>query len=339
MSRFAPSVTFAAVLFALPLSAQETPTSRPTPVDPTPGAVVVPASRPAKRATAAEVKPVYDEQADAPAEVAAAVKRAAADNKRVLVVFGANWCGWCVKLSDLCKKDSKIARELNYEYEVVKVDVGRFDKHMTLTAPYADGMKKSGIPYLVVLDGAAKTVVAQETGTLENGDKHDPAKVLAFLTAHKAAPLDAEVVLKDAIDRATKEDKLVFVHFGAPWCGWCKKLEAFVGRTDIAPLMALDYVDVKIDVDRMTHGKDVIARYRKSEKGGIPWFFFMTATGELRGTSDAKGGNIGHPYKPEEVAHFVALLKATAKRLDAAGLAKIEQELLKQEAADKAARR
>ena len=38
-----------------------------------------------------------------------------------------------------------------------------------------------GLPVIVVLDADGKTLVTQDTGKLEEGDHHDPAKVLAFL--------------------------------------------------------------------------------------------------------------------------------------------------------------
>src|SRR5262249_23051927 len=41
--------------------------------------------------------PIYDETADARAEIDAALSRAQYDHKRVLVKFGGNWCGWCFK--------------------------------------------------------------------------------------------------------------------------------------------------------------------------------------------------------------------------------------------------
>ena len=44
---------------------------------------------------------VYDEAADAKADVAAAVAKAKKEKKRVLVTLGANWCGWCRALDRL----------------------------------------------------------------------------------------------------------------------------------------------------------------------------------------------------------------------------------------------
>jgi len=53
-------------------------------------------------------------------------------------------------------------------------------KNLDLAASWGADPKK-GVPLLVVLDGNGKAVKVQETGSLEAGKGHDPAKVLAFL--------------------------------------------------------------------------------------------------------------------------------------------------------------
>jgi thiol-disulfide isomerase/thioredoxin len=36
-----------------------------------------------------------------------------------------------------------------------------------------------------------------------------------------AAPPSADQVLSDAKTKAAADEKAIFVHFGASWCGWC----------------------------------------------------------------------------------------------------------------------
>ena len=153
-------------LFALPASAQ-----------PSPGIAAAPAE--AKPAT----PPVYDEAADAKADVAAAVAKAKKEKKRVLVTLGANWCGWCRSLDRTFTKDEKVAAAIAKSYVPLKVDVGKINKNLDLTASWGADLKK-GVPLLVVLDGTGKAVKVQETGALEAGKGHDPEKVLAFLAAN-----------------------------------------------------------------------------------------------------------------------------------------------------------
>ena len=144
-----------------------------------------------------------------------------------------------------------------------------------------------GVPYLVVLDTEGKVVTKQETGALEEGDHHDPAKVLAFLEKWRLPAKDADKVLAEGLAKAKAESKMVFFHIGAPWCGWCHKLEAFLAKEEIADILAADFVMMKIDQDRMTNGKEVAARIRTGPPGGIPWTAFLDADGKILVTSDA----------------------------------------------------
>ncbi|MDE0957074.1 MAG: thioredoxin family protein [Planctomycetota bacterium] len=161
--------------------------------------------------------PVYDTEADAAADIAAAVERAKKEHKRVLVVYGGNWCGWCVKLDEFFKKDRTVSRTIRYEYEVVKVDIGKFDKNIGLVDGYGAMIKKKGVPYITVLDGDGKVVAHQNTGDLEEGDHHDSVKVEKFLQAQKSPPVDAEQVLATALKQASKDGRKILLHLGAPW--------------------------------------------------------------------------------------------------------------------------
>jgi thiol-disulfide isomerase/thioredoxin len=263
--------------------------------------------RPAEQAP----KPVYDETADARADVAAAVARAKRENKRVLIQWGGNWCGWCVRLAGTMAKDPKLRKELLYEYEVVHVDVGKFDKNKDFAKEL--GADIEGVPYLTVLDADGKPIAQQGTAEFEVDDKHDPEKVLAWLTDHRAEPLVASEVLAAAITQAKREQKLVFLHFGAPWCGWCHRLEDWMARPEVAGILAAKFVDRKIDVDRMSGGKDVHAHWlgkAGQNSQGIPWFVFLDGDAEIVAHSTAASGNIGFPAAPEEIEHFLTMLRA-----------------------------
>jgi thiol:disulfide interchange protein len=160
--------------------------------------------------------PVYDEKADAHAQIDAALKIAQKKNQRVLIQWGGNWCGWCIKLAHTFKSDPQLAKKLLYEYRVLHVDVGHMDKNQDLVKRFGADLTK-GVPFLTVLDGQGKVLANQETGSLEVGDKHDPAKVLAFLEANQAEPQDAKTVLAGALARAKEAEKRVLLSFEAPW--------------------------------------------------------------------------------------------------------------------------
>jgi thioredoxin-related protein len=122
---------------------------------------------------------IYDESADAQKQIADALAKASKENKRVLLQFGANWCGWCHKLHDLCESDKAIRELLAAGYVVVMVDVNK-GHNADIDKKYANPTRY-GLPVIVILDSESQQLVTKDTGELEDGDHHDPAKVLAFL--------------------------------------------------------------------------------------------------------------------------------------------------------------
>ncbi len=93
----------------------------------------------------------YDAKADAGAQIAAARARAARAHKRLLVDLGGNWCLDCRLLAgviDLPGVRPFVARH----FEIVTVDVGRFDKNMDIPARYGIKGRLAGVPAVFVID-------------------------------------------------------------------------------------------------------------------------------------------------------------------------------------------
>jgi len=275
---------------------------------------------------------IYNQKLDAREQLATACERAKRDNSRVLVMLGGNWCGWCHKLHELFASNQEIRKLLNDEYLVLLVDLeapnaAEILKKCKESLSREELEKGVGYPFLAVLDGDGNVLTAQRTDPLEEGDHHDPKKVKDFLERWVAEPVDAQSVLDAALARARSEEKRVFLHFGAPWCGWCHKLDDFLARAEIAEILSRDYIDLKIDVDRMTRGKEVMAGYRPKDSGGIPWIAVLDAQGKVLASSDSAQGNIGYPGQPNEIKHFIAMLKRTSRRIEPGQLDRIEQTL------------
>lgn len=329
----------AALLFLVAgtaLAQAQTPAPSPAaPAQPAAPAAAQPAEPAKADKPKAEKAPVYDEKADGAKQIEAALAKAKKNNRRVLIQWGANWCGWCIQLHNLYKADAKVAKELLYEYDVVAIDVGQFNKHMDLAKKYGADLKGNGLPFLTILDADGKPLANQETSSLEKpadeavGQKlgHDGAKVLALLKKFEAPRQSADQLLGAALMQARTEDKKVFLHFGAPWCGWCHKLEDWMATPAISPLLAKDFIDCKIDMDRDTGAAEIAKRFRTSEAGGIPWFAFLDGKGAKLIDSDGPKGNTGFPAEPAEIEHFKAMLTKTAKNLTPTDIQALEDSL------------
>ena len=256
---------------------------------------------------------LYDKTADGEKQIADALIRAKRDNKRVLIQFGANWCGWCHKLHDLFENNRKVAKTLQYEYELVLIDVDTVDgkQHNASVDRRFGDPTKLGLPVLVVLDAEGKPLVTQETGALEVGDRHDPAKVLAFLDQWKPAPQSAKEVLSNALKQAERNSKKVFVYFSAPWCRWCHRWDEYLRRPDVAKVFGEAFVTVKIDIERMAQGKETQLKICETDQGGIPFFVVVQPDGSKVADSVGPEGNVVFPVDPNEVAHFMKVLEQT----------------------------
>ncbi len=128
---------------------------------------------------------IYPPDLDARAEIAAGLRRAAATKKRVLLVFGGNWCFDCHVL-DEAFHSPEIQPALDRGFVVVHVNIGRFDKNLDIAEQYQVPLTK-GVPALAVLDSAGKLVFSQQGGEFQDARSMAPEDILAFLNKWKPA--------------------------------------------------------------------------------------------------------------------------------------------------------
>ncbi len=86
-------------------------------------------------------------------------------------------------MSSLLKTNAEIAQIVKDNYLVVLIDVDK--GHNADVVKKYGNPTQFGLPVLVVLDSNGKQLTTQETGQLEQGNHHDPAKVIAFLQKWK----------------------------------------------------------------------------------------------------------------------------------------------------------
>ena len=124
------------------------------------------------------------------------------------------------------------------------------------------------------------------------------------LLAYAEAPT-ADQVLASAKAKAAAEHKAIFLHFGASWCGWCKRLDAFLDRPDIKPVFDKYFIPVKLVVQENDKNKalenpgaDALLK-DFGGPAGLPYSAFLDAKGALIVNSKLNGQNIGYPGEPE----------------------------------------
>jgi hypothetical protein len=128
-------------------------------------------------------KNIYPDDADAHAEIKEAEEKATAQHKRVLLVFGANWCYDCHVL-DLAFQRPDFAAVIA-DYEVVHIDIGADGKKNPDLVKQFDIPLDKGVPALAVAESDGKLVVSQKNGEFEDARSLTPEALLAFLNKWK----------------------------------------------------------------------------------------------------------------------------------------------------------
>jgi thioredoxin 1 len=140
-------------------------------------------SNPAGLRQPLENKEIYPASADASKEIEEALHAASSGHKRLLIVFGGNWCYDCHVL-DEAFHSPEIAPTIKKYFEVVHVDTGREDKNLDLAKKY-DVPLDRGVPALAVLDSDGKLLFSQKHGEFEAARSMATEDILTFLNKWK----------------------------------------------------------------------------------------------------------------------------------------------------------
>lgn len=123
----------------------------------------------------------YNESADAKADISAALMRAQAESKLMLITFGANWCPDC-RAFDQAIHQPELAAAIDERYVLVKVDVGNWDKNIDVVQRF-DNPIAGGIPSIVVLDAQEHNLYATKAGQLAASRNMSTSEFARFFEA------------------------------------------------------------------------------------------------------------------------------------------------------------
>ncbi len=143
-----------------------------------------------------EANKLYNPEADARKDIKAAVKKAKAEDKYVLIQAGGNWCTWCYEFVRFCKSDPQIDSAMNASFVLYHLNTSKENKNEKTFAKYGYP-QRFGFPVFIILDKKGKRIHTQNSVYFEDGKKsYDKAKVLSFLEMWSPKALDPKMYVE-----------------------------------------------------------------------------------------------------------------------------------------------
>lgn len=127
---------------------------------------------------------LYADPKEADKELKEGLARAAREHKRVIVVFGGNWCYDCHVL-DTTFHSKDFAPLVDANFVVIHINIGDEGKDNTELAKRLGVALDKGVPSLGVLEADGRVIYAQKNGEFESTTKIGPDDVRAFLEKWK----------------------------------------------------------------------------------------------------------------------------------------------------------
>ena len=135
---------------------------------------------------------LYDVEADASKQIAAAIKEANAQNKNVMIQAGGNWCSWCIKFNKFTIADAQIDSIIKASYVLVHLNYSKENKNEATFASLGFP-QRFGFPSFIILDKTGQRLHTQNSSYLEDGKgSYDRNTVFEFLQAWTPWALDPQ---------------------------------------------------------------------------------------------------------------------------------------------------
>jgi thioredoxin-related protein len=132
---------------------------------------------------------LYNPDAKAANDIAAAVTKAKAEGKHVFLQIGGNWCPWCVNFHNFVDADPELKKYVDDNFVVVKVNYSPENKNLDLLAKLGYP-QRFGFPVFVILDRKGTRIHTQNSAYLEEDKSYSKEKVLQFFKHWSPASLD-----------------------------------------------------------------------------------------------------------------------------------------------------
>jgi len=111
-----------------------------------------------------------------------AVKTATAENKRILLDVGGEWCIWCHRIDEFIETNEDVKSALTSAFVILKVNYSKENKNEEFLGKFP---AIEGYPHFFVLENDGSLIVSQNTGDLEDGKSYSKEKFLKFVAKYK----------------------------------------------------------------------------------------------------------------------------------------------------------
>ena len=133
---------------------------------------------------------LYNPKADALSDINAAIIKAKAEHKFVLLQGGGNWCKWCIEFHRFCTADAQIDSIINRNFVWYHLNTSKENNNKPLFDKY-DYPQRFGFPVFIVLNEKGERIHTQNSEYLEDGKaSYDKKKVMSFLDSWSPDALD-----------------------------------------------------------------------------------------------------------------------------------------------------
>ena len=132
---------------------------------------------------------LYNPNANAEADIKAAIAAAKMQGKHVLIQAGGNWCSWCIRFNKFVTSDTQLDSAMNENYIVYHLNYSSENKNKAIFAKYGFA-QRFGFPVFIILDGNGNRLHTQNSGYLEEGHGYNKQKVMDFFTEWTPASIN-----------------------------------------------------------------------------------------------------------------------------------------------------
>jgi thioredoxin-related protein len=124
---------------------------------------------------------LYTPTANAAKDIAAALIKAKAQGKFVLIQAGGNWCSWCIEFARFTKEDVKIDSVINASFVVYHLNYSKENENKVMFSKLSYP-QRFGFPVFIILNEKGERIHTQASEYLEDGKKsYNQQKVQSFL--------------------------------------------------------------------------------------------------------------------------------------------------------------